>query len=90
MPIFMHRVFRYSPSKPRSALLRLLLGLVGVLVLLFLLVFGVFIGSGMLLFAAARRLMKHRQPTATSSANDQVLDAEYKVITKTSARLNAQ
>jgi uncharacterized membrane protein YjgN (DUF898 family) len=90
MPIFMHRVFRYRPSKPRSTLLKVLLGTAGVLILAFLLVFGVFIGAGMLLFAAVRRLMKHRQPSAVSAAKDQTLDGEYKVIRKTNAQLNAQ
>jgi UPF0716 family protein affecting phage T7 exclusion len=85
----MHRVFRYRPSKPRSTLLKLLLGTIGVLILLFLLVFGVFIGAGMLLFAAVRRLMKRRQPAAVSS-KDQILDAEYTVVSKTTAHLNAR
>jgi uncharacterized protein (DUF58 family) len=91
MPLFMHRVFRYSPSKPRSTLLRILLGMAGVLILLFLLVFGVFIGAGMLLFAAARRLMKRRLPSAVkNAADDGVIDAEYRVINKVKPQLNPQ
>jgi uncharacterized protein (DUF58 family) len=91
MPLFMHRVFRYSPSKPRSTLLRILLGTAGVLILLFLLVFGVFIGAGMLLFAATRRLMKRRQPSVVKNAADNnVIDAEYRVINKVKPQLNPQ
>ena len=38
MPIFVHRFFSYTPSKPRHPLLRLALGLLGLVVLAFLVV----------------------------------------------------
>lgn len=84
MPVFIHRVFTYSPGKPRSHLLRILLGLVGVAVLVVLLAVGLFVGLGMLLFAAVRRLT--RANPAKSTTND-VLDGEYTVVHKHSAPL---
>ena len=86
----MHRVFSYCPSKPRSPLMRLLFGLLGLLLLAFLLVFGIFIGAAMLLFAAGRRLLASRKPaTVTSQAND-VIDAEYRVVSKNPISINAK
>lgn len=90
MPIFMHRVFSYCPSKPRNPLMRLLFGMLGLLLLAFLLVFGVFIGAAMLLFAATRRLLASRNPAAIAKQPDNVLDAEYRVVEKKQASINAQ
>ena len=58
MPIFVHRFFTYTPSKPRHPLLRLALGLVGLVLLAFLVVAGLFVGLGMLMFAAVRRMVR--------------------------------
>jgi len=90
MPIFMHRVFSYCPSKPRSPLMRLLFGMLGLLLLAFLLVFGIFIGAAMLLFAAARRLLRSRTSASATSQPSDVIDAEYQVIEKKPSSLNAQ
>jgi hypothetical protein len=90
MPIFMHRVFSYCPSKPRSPLMRLLFGLLGLLLLAFLLVFGIFIGAAMLLFAASRRLLASRKRSSADAQPDNVLDAEYRVVEKKHASINAQ
>lgn len=90
MPIFMHRVFSYCPSKPRSTLMRLLFGLLGLLLLAFLLVFGIFIGVAMLLFAAARRLLASRKSATVTNQADDVLDAEYRVVDKKPVSINAQ
>jgi len=90
MPIFIHRVFSYCPSKPRSPLMRLLFGLLGLCLLLMLLVFGVFIGTGMLLFAAARRLLASRKPSAVSAQAGDVIDAEFHIVDKKQASINAQ
>jgi uncharacterized protein (DUF58 family) len=86
----MHRVFSYSPSKPRSTLMRLLFGLMGLLLLVFLLVFGVFIGAAMLLFAATRRLLAARRPAPIAAKADNVIDAEFHVINKAQPSLKAQ
>lgn len=82
MPIFMHRVFSYCPSKPRSPLMRLLFGMLGLLLLALLLVFGIFIGTAMLLFAATRRLLASRRPTPIAQAGNDVIDAEFRVVNK--------
>lgn len=81
MQIFMHRVFAYRPHKPRNPLLRLGLGLLGVAVLGLLIVFGLFIGLGMLLFAAVRRLMRPRD-AAAAPVDPSVIDGEYQVVRK--------
>ena len=89
MPIFIHRVFSYCPSKPRSPLMRLLFGMLGLTLLAFLLVFGIFIGAAMLLFAATRRLLASRRPAPIASQADNVIDAEYHVVEKSQASIKA-
>lgn len=88
MPIFVHRIFTYSPSKPRSALLRLVLGLLGVVVLAVLVVIGLFVGAGMLLFAAVRRML--RAPAKPEPRMESVIDGEYSVVDKRPATLSLQ
>jgi hypothetical protein len=88
MPIFVHRIFTYSPSKPRHPLLRLVLGLLGVCVLALLVVVGLFVGAGMLLFAAVRRML--RTPAAAQARNDSVIDGEYSVVDKRPAAITLQ
>ena len=87
MPIFVHRIFSYTPSKPRHPLLRLVLGLLGVALLAVLVVGGLFVGLGMLMFAAARRML--RAPDAAAPARvETVIDGEYSVIDKSRATLS--
>lgn len=80
MPFFVHRIFTYSPSKPRHPLLRLVLGLLGIVVLAVLVVVGLFVGLGMLLFAALRRML--RAPAAAPRKVEAVIDGEYSVVDK--------
>ena len=81
MPIFVHRFFTYTPSKPRHPLLRLVLGLLGLVLLAGLVVVGLFVGLGMLMFAAARRML--RKPEVAAVARDSsVIDGQYSVIDK--------
>lgn len=87
MPIFLHRVFSYQPHKPRHPLLRLLLGLVGVALLALLVVFGLFIGLGMLLFAAVRRLFR---ASPVKASEEHVIDGEYSVVRKNTASISAR
>lgn len=82
MQFFVHRLFSYRPCKPRNPLLRLACGLAGLAVLALLLVFGLFIGLGMLLFAAVRRFSRGPRPVATSVPD--ALDGEYTVVSKAS------
>ena len=80
MPIFVHRFFTYTPSKPRHPLLRLVLGLLGLVVLAGLVVVGLFVGLGMLMFAATRRMLRKSAPATPVAANGHVIDAQYTVV----------
>ncbi|TNJ33750.1 hypothetical protein [Arenimonas terrae] len=85
MPFRFQRLFSYCPSKPRSPLLRVLVGLLGLCLLVLLVVFGLVIGLGMLLFAAARRLLRPGRPAPR--AQEGVIEGEYTLVDKTDARL---
>lgn len=87
MPIFVHRFFTYTPSKPRHPLLRLALGLVGLVVLAFLVVVGLFVGLGMLMFAAVRRMVRRDSAAAAPQKIEGVIEGEYSVVTKQEATL---
>lgn len=89
MPFFFHRVFSYRPNKPRNPWLKLLLGVVGVLLLGVLVVFGLVIGLAMLLFAAARRLLRPRADAAPVNAPD-VIEGEFAVVSKVPERLSVR
>ncbi|MGH8030584.1 MAG: hypothetical protein ACREO3_11695 [Arenimonas sp.] len=78
MQVFLHRLYRMRPCKPRNPLLRLACGLIGVALLALLVVFGLFVGLGMLLFAAMRRMLRPRPP---APAPTHVLEGEYSVVT---------
>jgi hypothetical protein len=78
MPYYFTRAFSYCPDKPRHPLMKLLFGLVGLVLLLLLLAFGVFIGLGMLIFAAVRRM--RRRPVPMASRSKSVIDAQYTVL----------
>ncbi len=85
MPFFFQRLFSYCPSKPRHPFMRVLVGVLGLVLLLLLVAFGVFIGLGMLLFAAVRRL---RRPTvAAPRPQDGVIEGEFVQVNKVNARL---
>ena len=86
MPIFVHRFFTYTPSKPRHPLLRLVLGLLGLVLLAVLVVVGLFVGLGMLLFAAVRRMQ--RRDVAAPAVAENVIDGEYSVVSKNNASLS--
>ena len=91
MPFFVHRIFTYQPSKPRHPLLRLVLGLLGLVVLAVLVVVGLFVGLGMLMFAAVRRML--RAPVASPAvrqAEESVIEGEYSVVDKRPATLSLQ
>ena len=89
MRIFVHRFFSFAPSKPRHPLLRLVLGLFGLVVLAALVVGGLFVGLGMLMFAASRRLLRAPQAAQAAPAHiEGVIDGEYSVIDKSRASLS--
>lgn len=70
--------------------MRLLFGLFGLLLLALLLVFGIFIGAAMLLFAAGRRLLASRKPAAVTHQANDVIDAEFHVVSKKPASITAK
>lgn len=86
MTFVFHRLFAYRPCKPRNPLLRVLVGLLGLALLLVLVAFGVVIGLGMLLFAAARRLLRPRA-TGPAAAAAEVIEGEYTLVRKPGAPL---
>lgn len=87
MPFFFHRVFSYRPGKPRNPLLKVLLGVLGLALLAVLVAFGLVIGLGMLLFAAARRVLRPRAVSAPVNAPD-VIEGEFTLVRKTTDRLS--
>ncbi len=89
MPFFFHRVFSYRPGKPRNPLLKLLLGVVGLALLAVLVVFGLVIGLGMLLFAAVRRLLRGRAVPARVASPD-VIEGEFTLVRKNVDSLGAR
>jgi hypothetical protein len=89
MPLFVHRIFHYAPSKPRHPLLRLLFAMVGLVLLAVLVVGGLFVGRGMLLFAATRRMLRGSASarTAAPASVERVIDGEFSVVAKPRAQL---
>lgn len=73
----------FSPRKPRNALLRVLVGLVGIALLAVLLAVGLVVGATMLAFGLLRRLMgKRSQPQV---ADGHVVDGEFQRVTPKSS-----
>jgi hypothetical protein len=77
MQVFIHRLFKLRPCKPRNPLLRVACGLIGVALLAVLVVLGLFLGLGMLTFAALRRMVRGKPVAA---AAPQVIEGEYSVV----------
>lgn len=70
----------FSPRKPRTPLLRVALGLVGLALLAVLVFFSVFVGAAMIAAGLAWKLLHGRQ--ARAAASGRVVDAEYRVLRK--------
>ena len=70
----------FSPRKPRTPLLRVALGLVGLALLAVLVFFSVFVGAAMIAAGLAWKLLRGRQ--ARTAASGRVVDAEYRVLRK--------
>jgi len=71
----------FTPRKPRNALLRVALGLVGIAILVVLLVVGLFVGAAMVSFGLLRGALRSRGKAAGQQRAD-ALDAEYRVVPK--------
>lgn len=70
----------FAPRKPRHPLLRVAVGLLGLLLLAGLLVVGVVVGTAMLAVGLVRRLLGGRGTPQVRDGN--VVDAEYRVVDK--------
>ena len=70
----------FAPRKPRHPLMRVLVGLLGLVVLALLLVVGVFVGATMLVGGLLLRLLRQRGKPVAPQAR--VVDAEYRVVPK--------
>ena len=85
MNVFIHRLYKMRPCKPRNPLLRLACGLVGLVVLVVLVVLGLFVGLGMLMFAALRRML--RPAPVAAPAQERIIEGEYAVVTPRAASM---
>ena len=83
--VFMHRLFRLRPCKPRNPLLRVACGLVGLALLAVLVVLGLFVGLGMLMFAALRRML--RPAPVAAPQPERIIEGEYAVVTPRASSL---
>ena len=79
MQVFLHRLYRMRPCKPRNPLLRVACGLIGVALLAVLVVFGLFVGLAMLMFAAVRRMFRPA-PSAATAPQERIIEGEYAVV----------
>jgi hypothetical protein len=79
MQVFLHRLYRMRPCKPRNPLLRVACGLIGVALLAVLVVLGLFVGLGMLMFAAVRRMFRPATAPA-AAAQERIIEGEYAVV----------
>ncbi|WP_313401570.1 hypothetical protein [Stenotrophomonas sp.] len=71
-----------EPRKPRNPLVRIALGLLGLVILAVLVVGGVFVGAAMILGGIAWKLLGTRKARASAKADPTVVDAEYRVVRK--------
>ena len=80
MQVFLHRLYRMRPCKPRNPLLRLACGVIGVALLAVLVVIGLFVGLGMLLFAAVRRMFFRPVAAPAAATQERIIEGEYAVV----------
>lgn len=70
----------FAPRKPRHRVLRVLFGLLGLAVLALLVMFGLFVGAGMIAAGLLYRVWKQRGKPIARRSRDDVLDGEYRVV----------
>lgn len=80
MPYYFTRAFSYCPNKPRHPLLKLMFGLLGLMLLAVLLVFGVVFAVGMLVLATVRRMRRGQPARAAAATPTNVIDGEFQVV----------
>jgi len=72
----------FEPRKPRNPLVKIALGLLGLVILAVLVVGGIFVGAAMILAGITWKLLGARKARATAKADPTVVDAEYRVVPK--------
>lgn len=72
----------FEPRKPRNPLVRVALGLLGLAILAAMVFVGVFVGAAMLLVGLGWKLLSARKARRVSPAPGNVMDAEYRVVSK--------
>lgn len=72
----------FEPRKPRNPLVRIALGLLGLVILAVLVVAGLFVGAAMILGGIAWKLLAARKARNPAKADPSVVDAEYRVVRK--------
>lgn len=70
----------FAPRKPRHPLLRLGVGLLGLVLLALLLVVGLVVGTAMLVVGLVRRLLT--RGTTSNTRDARIVDGEYRVLRK--------
>ena len=85
--VFNHFRTAFAPRKPRNPLLRIALGLVGLVILAGLLVVGLFVGAAMLLAGLVMKLLAPRRTARVhagtrASSHPGVVDAQYTVVSR--------
>lgn len=79
----------FQPRKPRNPLVRVALGLLGLAILAVLVFVGVFVGAAMILIGLVWKLLSVRKARrASSAAQGNVMDAEYRVVRKSALPLS--
>lgn len=88
-PQFYFNNFRavFAPRKPRNPLVRVALGLFGLVILAGLLVVGLFVGAAMLLVGLVLKLVNPRRSTGNTRRthgrhDNNVVDAQYTVVSR--------
>ena len=72
----------FEPRKPRHRVARFVLGVVGLVLLGLLVVFGVVVGAAMLVAGLAYKLWHGRGAIGQKRQDPRVVDAEYRVVDK--------
>jgi len=72
----------FEPRKPRHRVARFVLGVVGLVLLGLLVVFGVAVGAAMLVAGLAYKLWHGRRAIGQPRQGQRVVDAEYRVVDK--------
>lgn len=88
MRILFHRLLLARPNKPRNPLLKVVFAIFGLILLMGACAIALVAGAFMLLIGFVLKLVGNKSTrTPSQSDNNDVIDAEYSVVKKTSASL---